>query len=184
MRLVRTIATPDGGSALEEAELAMPPARVHDEKSEPMPARHVSFRRTPGGMDAPPHPAPRRRLVVVTDGALEVTTSDGEARVFRPDDPLEVADTPGAGHRSRSVFVALDDARLTDRPTPLDPPEPGPVPTRCISDGARPRFAEAPMAYRFGGPSGKVAREAPVTVLQAVRRPGALNHDFHSAPRR
>lgn len=104
--------------------------------------------------------------------------------MFRPGDPLEVADTPGAGHRSRSVFVALDDARLTDRPTPLDPPEPGPVPTRCISDGARPRFAEAPMAYRFGGPSGKVAREAPVTVLQAVRRPGALNHDFHSAPRR
>lgn len=138
----------------------------------------------PGRHGRAAHPAPRRRLLVVTDGALEVTTSDGEARVFRPGDPLEVADTPGAGHRSRSVFVALDDARLTDRPTPLDPPEPGPVPTRCISDGARPRFAEAPMAYRFGGPSGKVAREAPVTVLQAVRRPGALNHDFHSAPRR
>ncbi|MEM8822963.1 MAG: hypothetical protein AAGF30_05070 [Pseudomonadota bacterium] len=116
--------------------------------------------------------APRRRpLVVVIEGTLEVTRSDGEARVSRPGDLLYVADTEGVGHRScalwpggfHSVFVALDDDLVTDRLSPLDPNEDGPVLTRCTSEENRSRFSEVPMRYGYGGPSGTITADIPVS---------------------
>ncbi|MEM9013367.1 MAG: hypothetical protein AAGE18_19270 [Pseudomonadota bacterium] len=192
MQLTRTIATADGGSTFEEVELALPHARVHDEKSDPMPARHVSFRWTPGDMDFDFHPAPRRRLVIVMTGALEITTTDGAVRIFRPGDLLEVTDTTGRGHRSRalsaegfrSAFIALDDDLVTNRLSELPAPAPGPQLTRCYSADGRSHFADERLDYLYGGPSGMVTREIPITAWQAVKKPGSLNHDFHPAPQR
>jgi quercetin dioxygenase-like cupin family protein len=49
------------------------------------------------------HRAPARQLMVVVSGALEVAASDGEIRVFRPGDVVQVEDTVGRGHSTRSV---------------------------------------------------------------------------------
>lgn len=192
MRIIRTVATPEGGSGFEEVNLPLPHERVYDRKSEPMPARHISFRWTPGDMNFDFHPAPRRRLVVMMTGALEITTTEGEVRVFRPGDLLEVADTTGSGHRSRSLtpegfrsaFIALDDDLVIDRLTSLEVPEPGPSFTRCVSDGVRSHFEEGRFDYLFGGPSGRVTEEIPINAWQWVWKPGTLDHDWHPAPQR
>ena len=50
-----------------------------------------------------PHPAPARLLFTILRGAYEVTTSEGEARTFRPGDMLLVEDLTGRGHSTRSL---------------------------------------------------------------------------------
>jgi hypothetical protein len=62
------------------------------------------------------HNAPRRQYIIMQEGQVEVTASDGEVRVFDPGDVLLVEDTTGKGHKSRalgniprkSIFVTLD----------------------------------------------------------------------------
>ncbi|MEI7744871.1 MAG: cupin domain-containing protein, partial [Chloroflexota bacterium] len=67
------------------------------------PAESVSCIGAPPGWDSPPHPAPRRQWVVMLRGAVEATTSNGEARVFGPGVAVLVEDTSGRGHRTRVV---------------------------------------------------------------------------------
>ncbi len=64
-------------------------------------AADVRFIGAPAGWDSPPHPAPRRQLVVMLRGLCEATTSDGEIRLFVPGDVVLLEDTSGAGHRTR-----------------------------------------------------------------------------------
>jgi quercetin dioxygenase-like cupin family protein len=47
------------------------------------------------------HPAPRRQLVVILRGRLEVETSDGARREFGPGDARLIEDTRGRGHVTR-----------------------------------------------------------------------------------
>ncbi len=62
------------------------------------------------------HNAPRRQYIIMQEGQVEVTASDGEVRIFYPGDVLLVEDTTGKGHKSRalgnkprkSIFVTLD----------------------------------------------------------------------------
>lgn len=105
---VRIVAGADGGSRFEdgaeplaEAEFAppAPPLGV----AAPVAATAVSFIGAPVGWDSPPHPAPARQWVVMLEGAVEATTSDGAARVFGPGVAVLVEDTAGAGHRTRVV---------------------------------------------------------------------------------
>ena len=44
------------------------------------------------------HSAPRRQLIVVLSGEVEVETSDGDKRRFRPGDVMLADDTTGSGH--------------------------------------------------------------------------------------
>ena len=48
-----------------------------------LPATSLSFRLTPGTFDFDFHLAPRRRLVLVLEGGLEIVVGAGERRVFR-----------------------------------------------------------------------------------------------------
>lgn len=164
-----------------------------------LPATSLSFRWTPGTFDFDFHPAPRRRLVMVLEGGLEITVSDGESRIFRPGDILEIRDTSGRGHRSRaldgapfrSAFVALDDDVLLDRRTPLDPtsiPTGAPTGIRhprniATSDGGSTTLWQE-LPYRFGGPEGLVTEEIPLAAHQFVLAPGSLDYDWHHAPQR
>jgi hypothetical protein len=45
-----------------------------------------------------PHAAPRRMIIVTTQGEYEITTSDGEVRRFPIGSVVLVEDTSGAGH--------------------------------------------------------------------------------------
>ena len=47
------------------------------------------------------HVAARRQLGIILSGEMEIETSDGEARRFRPGDTFLADDTTGSGHISR-----------------------------------------------------------------------------------
>lgn len=66
--------------------------------------------------DSEPHPAPRRQWVVMLRGGIEVETSDGERRQFRPGDLLLAADTSGHGHTTRAVGTGPHEALFVPLP--------------------------------------------------------------------
>jgi hypothetical protein len=49
------------------------------------------------------HNAPRRPLIFLTSGILELEASDGERVVCRPGDLIFAEDTGGKGHITRSL---------------------------------------------------------------------------------
>ena len=77
--------------------------------------------------------APRRQLVIILSGELEIETSDGNKRHFRPGDMFLADDTTGSGHISRclsdatALFVpvanihGLVEARVIDLDGVYDP---------------------------------------------------------------
>lgn len=190
------VADPDGGSRFVDETRAYAATSGPLRVTEDAPATAVSFRWAPGDMDFDFHPAPRRRLVIVTGGALEATASDGEARVFRRGDLLEVRDTTGRGHRSRAVdgplrsaFIALDETLSHDRLAPLDgaPPEAGKGVDYLHNreDAAGRSFCTpAHLPYLYGGPSGAVTPELPLASLRFSHAGADLDYAWHPAPRR
>ena len=162
-----------------------------------LPATSLSFRWTPGTFDFDIHLAPRRRLVLVLEGGLEIVVGAGERRVFRAGDVLEITDAWGQGHRSRaldgrpfrSAFIALDDEVHLDRRTSLDSSIEGrPSDLRyprnvATADGGSTTVWER-MPYRYGGPEGLVTEEIPLTGFQFVLAPATLDYDWHTAPQR
>ena len=63
------------------------------------------------------HNPPRRQMVVTLFGAVEISVSDGDSRIFGPGDTLFAEDLTGAGHRARellgprrSMIIAVPDS--------------------------------------------------------------------------
>ena len=71
--------------------------------SETFPAKHIFFRETPEGPVQDYHTAPRRQLIFLTSGILELETSEGLRTVCRPGDLLFADDATGRGHITRSL---------------------------------------------------------------------------------
>ena len=79
-------------------------------------ATGIIFRETPGDYDFSWHNAPRRQFVIILDGEVDITVSDGETRRFGGGDVMLLEDTSGKGHYSKavkeqprkSIFVVLD----------------------------------------------------------------------------
>ena len=74
------------------------------------------FRETAEGFVQDFHNAPRRQLIFLTSGILEIETSEGERYTCRPGDLIFAEDTRGKGHITRSlrdtrgfVHVAMPD---------------------------------------------------------------------------
>jgi hypothetical protein len=73
------------------------------------------FSFAPAGWSGDWHPSPRRQILLILSGQIEVEVSDGELRLFGPGSILLDEDTTGKGHRSRvlgkdgsaGVFVQL-----------------------------------------------------------------------------
>ncbi len=66
-----------------------------------LPAAQMQWLAAPTGWPSDvPHPPPNRLVFVVTQGELELTTSDGEARRFPIGAVVLLEDTSGKGHRS------------------------------------------------------------------------------------
>lgn len=71
------------------------------------------FRETPEGFVQDLHNAPRRQLIFLTSGILELESSEGERFICRPGDLIFAEDTTGKGHITRSLrdtrgFVHLE----------------------------------------------------------------------------
>jgi uncharacterized protein (TIGR02246 family) len=84
-------------------------------------ANGVAVLSSPAGWHGDWHPSPRRQLMFVLDGELEVQVSDGETRRFRTgtNSMLLVEDTTGKGHIS--TVVGTDRAHMVSIPLSGDP---------------------------------------------------------------
>ena len=115
MRITRIGVTNSGESRFDEIELELTVAGELGRLSEPYAASSVTFRETDPDYDYDWHRAPRRQLVVLLDGEIEVEVTSGEKRRFSGGDLVLVEDTTGTGHRTRalgehsrrSLFIAL-----------------------------------------------------------------------------
>ncbi len=103
VKITRVAADVDGVTRFEDVEIPLEPAGTIGELSRVMGATGVQFRENPPDYDYDWHPAPRRQLVVLLDGEIEVEVGDGERRRFRGGDVLLLEDTEGRGHRTRNV---------------------------------------------------------------------------------
>ena len=193
VRVQCTVADPDGASRFADVILPYATSQGPMRATAPVPAVSLSFRWTPGDFDMPPQLAPRRRLVLVTEGAVEITVSNGESRVFRPGDVLSIGDTWGQGHSSRAVggafrsaFITLERDLVVDRRVPMSAPDPDGI--DYVHNQETPAgisyFQEKRMPFVYGGAEGKETAEIALRSYQFVLAGGDLDYDWHPAPQR
>lgn len=101
MRLFRIYTTADGESAIEVREIPLEGAARP--MSRTFASGGVFFRETPQGHEQGLHNAPRRQLIFLTSGILELESSTGRRHVCRPGDLIFAEDTDGRGHVTRSL---------------------------------------------------------------------------------
>jgi len=113
VRIFRIYTKPSGESGVELRQVPMSGARP---MSETFSGGSLFFRETPEGHVQDFHNAPRRQLIFLTSGILEIETSEGARFVCRPGDLIFAEDTAGKGHITRSlhdtrgfVHVAMPD---------------------------------------------------------------------------
>ena len=114
MRIVRIFTRPSGESAIEVREV--PLSGGDRPASATFRGGELFFRETPEGHVQGLHNAPRRQLIFLTSGILELEASTGERFVCRPGDLIFAEDRTGRGHITRSlrdtrgfVHVAMPD---------------------------------------------------------------------------
>lgn len=101
MRVHRIFTLPSGDSAIELREV--PLTGNERPMSEVFNAETIFFRETPQGHVQDFHHAPRRQLIFITSGLLELETSQGKKYYVRPGDILFTEDFKGQGHITRSL---------------------------------------------------------------------------------
>jgi hypothetical protein len=101
MRIVRISTRPSGDSAIEVRRIPM----TGDARpaSKTFGCASIFFRETPQGHVQDYHNAPRRQLIFLTSGILELEASDGKRVVCRPGDLIFAEDVDGKGHITRSL---------------------------------------------------------------------------------
>ncbi len=116
MKVTRVYADDAGESHFDDVEIALKDAGTIGRLSAPQPVTSIIFRENDADYDYDWHCAPRRQYIVLLDGRIELTTSDGETRRFGGGDIVLVEDTEGRGHKTRtidnrprrSLFIPLD----------------------------------------------------------------------------
>lgn len=101
MRVIRIFTADSGDSAIEVREVPM--SRTERPASEAFGCSSLFFRETPEGHVQELHNAPRRQLIFLTSGILELETSRGRRFVCRPGDLIFAEDMQGKGHITRSL---------------------------------------------------------------------------------
>jgi hypothetical protein len=101
MRIVRIFTTTSGDSAIEVREVPMNGAQRP--MSDSFGCSSIFFRETPGGHVQDLHNAPRRQLIFLTSGILELESSAGRRFVCRPGDLIFAEDLQGKGHITRPL---------------------------------------------------------------------------------
>lgn len=101
MRLVRIYTKPNGDSAIEVREV---PMSAGERPMSPTFQGGAMFcRETAEGHVQSYHNAPRRQLIFLTSGILELESSEGQRSICRPGDLIFAEDTTGKGHITRSL---------------------------------------------------------------------------------
>lgn len=113
--VTRVYSDTNGESHFENILIPMNDAGDIGALSGGLPVKTIIFREVKPGYDYNFHNAPQRQYIVLLDGGIEIETSLGEKRIFKPGEILLVEDTTGKGHRTknteaktrRSIFVTF-----------------------------------------------------------------------------
>jgi hypothetical protein len=116
MRIHNLYEDENGASHWRDIEIEWVQESPGGKLSAPIPVSALIFRETPPSYDLDWHPAPRRQYIINLVGGVQLTASDGEARVIEAGEVILVEDISGKGHLSKSVeqklrysiFVAID----------------------------------------------------------------------------
>ena len=103
MRIHNIYVDDKGESHWRDIEVEWAEERDFSKLSKRLPATGIIFRETSGDYDLDWHPAPRRQYIINLDGGVQITASDGEARIIKAGEVILVEDTTGKGHLSKSV---------------------------------------------------------------------------------
>ena len=101
VRIVRIYTKPSGESALEVRQVPM--STGERPASATFQGGALFFRETAEGHVQDLHNAPRRQLIFLASGLLELESSEGERLLCRPGDLIFAEDTTGKGHLTRSL---------------------------------------------------------------------------------
>jgi hypothetical protein len=116
MKFTRIYPDADGETHFEDVDIPLQGSGQIGRLSQLQPVTGLIFRETPGDYDYAWHNAPRRQYVIILQGEVDFTVSDGEQRRFGGGDVVLLEDTWGKGHYSQavngqrrySIFVPLD----------------------------------------------------------------------------
>ncbi len=105
-----------GESHFEDMDLEYVETGRGGRYTERFPATGIIFREVPPTYDLDWHTAPRRQYIINLDNGVQITASDGEARIINAGEVLLVEDVAGKGHLSKAVndqirhciFVPID----------------------------------------------------------------------------
>jgi hypothetical protein len=106
-----------GESHFEDLEITYVETGRGGRLSERLPATGIIFREVPPTYDLDWHNAPRRQYIINLDNGVQITASDGEARIIKAGEVVLVEDVTGKGHLSKAIneqvrhciFVPIDD---------------------------------------------------------------------------
>jgi hypothetical protein len=102
-RITRIYADQDGESHFEDIHLPLHDGGPIGFLSEAQQVGTIIFRKVIEQYDYDFHNAPARQYIALMDGEIEIETSLGAIRRFKPGDVLLVEDVRGKGHRSRNI---------------------------------------------------------------------------------
>ena len=117
MRIHNLFTDEDGESHFRDIEVEWVEETRGGRLSARLPASGIIFRQVPAEYDLDWHPAPRRQYIINLDAGVQITASDGEARVIAAGEVILVEDTTGKGHLSKAlsneirhcIFVPIED---------------------------------------------------------------------------
>jgi hypothetical protein len=105
--VTRIYADEQGESHFETVSISITDSGPIGYLSEGQAAEQIFFRKVVEQYDYDFHNAPARQYIFLMDGEIEITTSLGATRVFKPGEILLVEDTTGKGHRTKNLKKAV-----------------------------------------------------------------------------
>ena len=103
MRIHNLYTDTNGQSHFRDIEVEWVEEGPAGKLSKRLPATGIIFRQVQPDYDLDWHPAPRRQYIINLDAGVQITASDGEARVIGAGEIVLVEDTTGKGHLSKAV---------------------------------------------------------------------------------
>ena len=105
----------EGDSHFEDITIPLTDAGDIGKLSDGIAAKEIIFREVLPSYDYDFHNAPQKQYIILLDGEIEIETSLGDKRTFKPGEVLLVEDTTGKGHKTRnlqpinrkSIFITL-----------------------------------------------------------------------------
>ncbi len=103
MRIHNLYEDEDGQSHFRDIEVEWTSEGRGGKLSDRLPATGIIFRQVQPDYELDWHAAPRRQYIINLDAGVQITASDGEARIIGAGEVILVEDISGKGHLSKAV---------------------------------------------------------------------------------